>query len=156
MMENASGLLVIYTRIVLMELMSRQLHAATVGKLNSKGHVHRSALGIFSNATMVKNAYLPIGNVTDQMIVLMEVMNRQIPVERTAGELTSNALMENASGLLVNAMGSVTALMEATRLLMDVYKAALGISSNVTMVNAYLPKGYVTDTLIVLMGVMNR
>ena len=76
MMENASGLLVIYTRIVLMELMSRQLHAATAGELNSKGNVHITALGIFSNATGVKNAYLPIGNVTDQMIVLMEVMNR--------------------------------------------------------------------------------
>ena len=46
------------------------------GDGDSNGDVHRTALGIFSNATEVKNAYLPIGNVTDQMIVLMEVMNR--------------------------------------------------------------------------------
>ena len=119
------------------------------------GDATKAAMGDFSNATVV-NAYMPIGNVTDRMTVLMEVMNRLILVETTAGGITSNAMTENASGLVINAMDTRNAMMEATRLLMDVHKTALLIYSNVTVVNAYLPKGNVTDQLIALMGVMNQ
>ena len=54
----------------------------------------------------------------------------------TARELTSNAMMGNASGLVINVMGIMTALMEATRLRRDVNKTALGIFSDATVVNA--------------------
>ena len=78
-------------------------------------HVNNPALQIFSIATVV-NAYLCYTNVTDQMSVMMGVMNRQMPVETTAGvELTSHALTENASLPLGNVIHGRIAMMEVMK-----------------------------------------
>ena len=59
-------------------------------------------------------------------MIVMGVMNRQIPVETTAGELTSHALMENASLPLGNVIDGRIAIMEVMKTQLsvadDVYK----------------------------------
>ena len=89
-----------------------------IGVMNRQIHVETTAGELTSNVIMenasVPNRYAvrfgsPDGDpkTLDLAGAPMEVTYRQIYVETTVGKITSNAMMGNASGLVINAMAGI-------------------------------------------------
>ena len=106
---------------------------------------------------LMENASRDFGNATGREIVLMGATRLLRHVPKTAQRNTTNATVDNASGLVRNAMEAVlTVQMAAMRLLRHAPEYVLRDTSNVAMANASMPMRNAMDGRNAMMGATNR